>query len=323
MEPAFVSIIVPTLNRKEWLQEQIASLRALRYPRDRFELIVVDNGSSDGAWEWLQEALKDSPVPLKPIRNETPFKTHAGSRNVGLRHARGEIIAFTDSDCIVTPGWLSAAVSRFRRGLGIVVGKTIPPPDDPIGPLSRVRIIEGEKFFDTCNVFYSREAIDRVGGFAEDVPKFSFMIAGDDSDLGLRVKQAGYQSEFVEDAVVMHRVRQLTAWQWLIEPRVVVAVPFIIRRHSAASREMLFLRYFLTEQTALFDLSLLGLVLASTLSPWFFLLFTPYLWMRLTQASKPLSPIMRLVRLAAGSVRDMFLFLVLLYASIRFRCLVI
>jgi len=323
MNSPYVSVIVPCLNRKAWLQEGIGALRRQQYPRDRLEIIVVDNGSRDGAWEWLQEASKQDGIPLRCFRNDTPYKTHAGSRNVGLRHAQGEIIAFTDSDCMVSSDWIQKGVARFREGVGIVVGKTIPPPNDPVGSLSKVKVIENEGFFDTCNIFYTRQAVDRVGHFAEDVPSFSFMIFGDDSDLGLRVKEAGYESLFAEEAVVMHRVHQQTLPQWLIEPRVLLSVPYFVKKHPMIRKEMLFLRYFLTPFTALFDLLLLGLALAWWVSPWFALLGLPLLVAKMIQGGRHLGPGMRVVRAMGGCVRAGVIFLVLLYASGRYRCLVI
>ena len=305
------------------MQEAVAALRAQTYPADRFEIIAVDNGSSDGTWEWLLEAARQPGVPLACFRNETAFKTHAGSRNVGLRHARGSIIAFTDSDCMAAPDWIGNAVARFRPGLGVLVGRTIPPPNDPVGPMSRVRIIESEEFYDTCNIFYSREAIDRVGGFMTDIPRFSFMVLGEDSELGIRVKQAGYDSAYAAEVVMMHRVREQTLWQWLLEPRALAAVPYLVRKHPVIRSQMLFRRYFLSLTTALFDLALLGALLGLLVSPWLLLLALPLVIHKLVEGGKHLGPAMRVVRAAGGCVRAGVIFGVLLYGSLRFRSLVI
>src|SRR5690348_7937950 len=113
MNPPYVSVIVPCLNRKEWLQAAIASLRAQSYPANSFEIIVVDNGSQDGAWELLQQTSNEGGVLLRCFRNDTPCKTPTGSRNVGIRHARGGIIGFTDSDCVVAHEWIEKGVARF------------------------------------------------------------------------------------------------------------------------------------------------------------------------------------------------------------------
>src|SRR5713226_8645751 len=138
MSLPYVSVILPCLNRKEWLLEAIAALRTQTYPSDRYEIIIVDNGSTDGTWEWLQETSKESGVALRCFLNRTCYKTPSGSRNVGIRHARGEIVGFTDSDCVVYGDWIEKGVLRFREGVGIVTGRTIPPEGAPVRTLSRV-----------------------------------------------------------------------------------------------------------------------------------------------------------------------------------------
>lgn len=323
--PPFVSVIIPCYMRKQWLQEQIASVRAQDYPADRFEIIVVDNGSRDGTLEWLQEEAGKGPVRLVCVQNLTDFRTHAGSRNLGLTLARGEIIGFTDSDCLVAPKWVSSAVGHFRVGLGIVSGRTLAPRDEETGLLSRIKVVEGETYFDTCNIFYSREAIDKVGGFPRDVPRFGFPVAGEDTDLGLRVKQAGYQSLFAEDVVATHRIRHQSLVEWLLEPRCIASVPYLAHKHPIVREQMLFLHYFLTPATALFDLALLSIPLSFLLSPWFLSLWAPFFIYKVA-APHPhdtLHPVLRPLRLVGGTVRATIIFAILCVASIRCRSLVI
>jgi len=321
----FVSVIIPCYQRKEWLQEQIASVRAQDYPPDRFEIIVVDNGSTDGAWEWLQDDATKGPVRLQCMQNKTPFRTHAGSRNLGLTIARGEVIGFTDSDCIVTPNWVSAAVKHFHSGLGIVAGKTLAPAGEAVGLLSRIKVVDEETYFDTCNIFYTREALDRVGGFMTDVPDFGFPVVGEDTDLGLRVKQAGYQSIYAEDVVATHRIRHQSLFDWLLEPRCIASVPYLAHKHPIVRDQMLFLRYFLTPATALFDLAMVSLPLAHFISPWFLSLWAPFLVYKVAapRAQESLPPLQRPLRIVGSTVRAAVIFGILFVASIRSRSLVI
>ncbi|MDQ2901027.1 MAG: glycosyltransferase [Acidobacteriota bacterium] len=322
----FVTIIVPTLNRKEWLIEAVESLRAQDYPHDRFEVIAVDNGSRDGAWEWLlATALLPGPR-LRCFRNETIYKVSSGSRNVGIRHAAGEIVGFTDSDCIASADWIRKGVGAFREGVDIVVGRTIPPPGDRPTPLSKIKIVDSEGFFDTCNIFYTREVIDRAGGFDTDVLATSGRrrgAYGEDSELGIRVKAMGYGSVFVADAVVQHRVRDQTLWQWLIEPLPLYSCPYLVKKHPQIRRDFMFLRYFLTPMTALFDLLLVGVVLALAVNPWCAVLCVPFLTLKFSEAASHVNPALRVVRVAGGSLRAFFIFGVLVSGSIRFRRLLI
>ena len=100
--PPFFSIIIPTYGRPSQLADCLTSLLALDYPRDRFEVLVVDDGGAtplDPVIAQFQTALD---VSLLRQPNAGPSL----ARNMGAAHARGEFIAFTDDDCLVEPGWL-------------------------------------------------------------------------------------------------------------------------------------------------------------------------------------------------------------------------
>jgi GT2 family glycosyltransferase len=320
--PPFVSIIIPCYGRREWLKAQVASVRAQDYPAERYEIIVVDNGSRDGTWEWLQA---ESGTGLVSMQNTTEFRTHAGSRNLGLTVARGEIIGFTDSDCLVERDWISRAVEHFGEGYGVIAGRTLAPRDEVTGLLSRIKVVDAETYFDTCNIFYRREAIDKVGGFTKDVPRFGFPVAGEDTDLGLRVKQAGYRSFFAEDVIATHRIRHQSVMEWLLEPRCIASVPYLAHKHPIVREKMLFLRYFLTPATALFDLAMVSLPLAYFFSHWFLLLWAPFLVYKVAapQQDDHLAPLQRPLRIVGGTARAAVIFAILCMASIRCRSLVL
>lgn len=320
----FVSVIVPCLNRKEWMQEQVRSLLAQTYPPESIEIIAVDNGSTDGLWEWLEtESAADHKIPLRCYRNESGRRTGEASRNMGITYARGSILAFTDSDCICAPDWVEKGVAAFRPGVGIVVGQTTPPPGEKPGPLARVRAVGEVGYFDTCNIFYSRETIERAGGFCEDLQPYSFQVFGYDVELGIRVRQAGYAAVYAGDAVVVHRIREQTLWQWLIEPRDLAAVPALVRRHPCVRSDMLFLRYFLSAHTALFNLMLAGFALAAVAGPWWLLSGLPFLFAKAAGGARRLALPLRIVRVAGATARAGVTFAVLAYASLKFRTLVL
>jgi GT2 family glycosyltransferase len=186
-------------------------------------------------------------------------------------------------------------------------------------------VVDSETYFDTCNIFYRREAIDKVGGFTRDVPQFGFPIAGEDTDLGLRVKQAGYRSLFAEDVVATHRIRHQTVIEWLLEPRCIASVPYLAHKHPIVREEMLFLRYFLTPATALFDLAMLGLPLAYLVSHWFLWLWAPFLIYKVAAPNPAdnLGPMLRPLRIIGGTARGAVIFAILFVSSIRCRSLVL
>lgn len=121
MSARLISVIVPVFNEDRYLERVIAALQAQDYPRDRYELIFVDNGSSDDSLFIL--AL----YPMIRVFKESREGAYA-ARNRGLREARGEILAFTDSDCYPLPGWLNAIERGFVDAeRHVLLGPRMPP----------------------------------------------------------------------------------------------------------------------------------------------------------------------------------------------------
>src|SRR5690606_4573406 len=157
-----VSVIVPTHNRAATLSLLLESLHEQRYPSERMEVIVVHNRSEDGTDAVVQQFAEAAPFPvryyLKDYRGPMP------SRQFGAESAAGEIIAFIDDDCVATPQWLAAGVRAFAPNTGLVQGATIPRPDQPRRFLEKtVEVRRASPYFETCNIFYSREAFMRAG----------------------------------------------------------------------------------------------------------------------------------------------------------------
>ena len=113
----FVSVIVPTLNRKLQLANCLTSILNLDYPKSKIEIIVVDNGSTDGTKEMICKKFKS----IRVVLEKRPGASYA--RNTGGNVAKGEILAFTDDDCIVDRNWLKNLVNAFRSAkIGAVGG---------------------------------------------------------------------------------------------------------------------------------------------------------------------------------------------------------
>jgi len=109
--PPFFSIVVPTCDRPRQLAACLQSLARLDYPRDRFEVIVVDDGTTTAAPALVVEMKAGPDVRL--VRQ--PHAGPAAARNLGASHARGSLLAFTDDDCAPAPDWLWALAARFER----------------------------------------------------------------------------------------------------------------------------------------------------------------------------------------------------------------
>ena len=230
-----VAVVVATRNRWAGLARLVAALEAQTVPPDRYEVVVVDDGSTDDTPAVLADLASRTPLALRVLR--LPARAGAAAaRNRGWRATTAPLVAFTDDDCVPDPGWIAAGRDALAAGAGVVVGRTLPPPDQAaLGatPFSAVLDVSSERFMETCNVFYRRADLAAVGGFDERFRRPS----GEDTELGLRVLGLGRRAEFCPGAVVHHDVRvrgpvaaAREALRWADLPLVVRGRPWARRR---------------------------------------------------------------------------------------------
>ncbi len=154
-----VSVVIPTFNRRALLGEAIQSLWNQTLASECYEVIVVDNLSTDGTTAMMDELQARSPCRLVYHRMSENLGP-ANSRNTGVQMARGEIIAFTDSDCRVSPSWLERGLEGFKRGddVAFVSGQTFPKPEQPLTFFSIGNPLQGENpTYPTANIFYRKK----------------------------------------------------------------------------------------------------------------------------------------------------------------------
>jgi glycosyltransferase involved in cell wall biosynthesis len=208
-----ISVVVPSRNRAHLLARLLGCLADQR-GADAFEVIVVDDCSEDGTEQVLAQLSGTTPFPLVVARTERPAGS-AAARNVGWRLATASLVAFTDDDCRPQPGWLAGLIEGFADA-EVVQGSTAhcASEADGRGPFSQVVNVErwsGQ--FETSNVAYRRDLLERLGGFDE---RFEGDSYGEDVDLGWRALEAGAYSAFAQDAVVVHDVKRGPALQELL-----------------------------------------------------------------------------------------------------------
>jgi glycosyltransferase involved in cell wall biosynthesis len=212
-----VSVIVPTRNRTSSLRGLLASLVAQTYT-DR-EVLVVDDGGSDET-----RIVAESFSGVRYVRGDGGGAVAA--RCLGVKEARGDVLAFTDDDCVADDAWLAAGVAAIDAGADVVQGRTVPQRDP--APLERsVAHDAADGFFPTCNVFYRRTAYERAGGFDREIgrrlgfrgdPRSRALGFGEDCLLGWTVARAGTAAA-APDAIVRHdvvrpRLRELIYREW-------------------------------------------------------------------------------------------------------------
>lgn len=319
IEQPFVTVIIPALNRREMLAAAVGALCEQTYPFDKFELIVVDNGSTDGTAEWA--AALRPPFRFRFLLNQTSFRVPGQSRNLGIAEAAGELVAFTDSDCVPSPEWLTEGVRALTsdKTIGLVQGMTVPSNEEKPVVYRTISVVSHKSYFETCNIFYRTAALREAGGFHMDfIERYPPPYFGEDTDLGYRVLEKGYRAIFAPSALVNHRIHRHSLKNWIKEPTVSFSWPLLVLKHPRIRRDLLFLGLFVSPMTAYFDLGLLGCLLAVLVHPAFLVLILPFLVAKFRESSEHLSLPMRFVRLFAATVRAFLILVVLLCGSIRF-----
>src|SRR3954469_1169725 len=238
-----ISVVVATHNRAQRLAALLASLREQTLPREDFEVIVVDDASDDdGATrDALGAAVAAGDLDLRVVHREAS-RGPAVARNQGWRAARAPLVAFTDDDCRVAPQWLEAALAVADAHPGAIVqGRTDPMPEefDQFSPFHHTLVIhEAGPSYETCNIFYPRALLERLGGFDED--HFSGP-GGEDTDLAWRAIGEGVETVFAEGSQAYHAVQWLgpigklkLASRWHETMLVFKRYPELRRRHMVA-----------------------------------------------------------------------------------------
>ena len=265
-----VTVLVPVKDRHERMLRCLDSLLAQDHPD--YEIVVLDNESTDGTAEACRSRAAGSRVP---VRVEVIAGTVGRVRNEGARLARGEIVAFTDSDCMAEPGWLSAGVRPFEDPrVGVVTGRTLPEFEPDGDWPATIEVVGPTARFESCNVFFRRNAFVATPGFDERVGHFYEDVAA-----GMAMKRAGWEVAYAEDAVIRHDVTY-PGWRWQLERAQRHAnLAAVLREYPELRSELLWARVFLRPRHALITAALAGLALAP-LDRRALVLAAPFAWHR-------------------------------------------
>ena len=233
----YISVVVPTHNRKERLRRCLRALMAQDYPA--YEVIVVDDGSTDGTDEMVRQEFPQ----VHYLRQE--HRGPAAARNRGIRAARGEIVAFTDDDCEPPPEWLRSLWEGFQHypEAGAVGGIQEPTAH----ALSQNLLARYESFVTyriygvgeravvgspapggTNNLAVPKYLLERLGGFDETFP----VAAGEDADLLYRIADLGYKTVCLPNKVVHHHTY---TWRAFVRQQVQrgVGAAYFLRKRGA------------------------------------------------------------------------------------------
>jgi GT2 family glycosyltransferase len=205
-----MSVVVCTYNGSRTIRDALEGLARLDY--EDFEVIVVDDGSTDGVADIVRE------YDVRLIQTENRGLSHA--RNTGMEAATGEIVAYIDDDAYPDPQWLKYLAETFRTtdhaGVG---GPNIPPPIDgpiadcvanaPGGPVHVLLSDRVAEHIPGCNMAFRKTRLEAIGGFDPQ-----FRVAGDDVDVCWRLQERGWTLGFHPAAVVWHHRRNSLRAYW-------------------------------------------------------------------------------------------------------------
>jgi cellulose synthase/poly-beta-1,6-N-acetylglucosamine synthase-like glycosyltransferase len=224
--PPFFSVVIATRNREALLAETLGALASQRWPGDQFEVLVADNGSTDGTRAVVERAAIRASPAVRYRYVDQPGKSSAV--NAVLGGVRGNLVAMTDDDVCPEPDWLERLAAAFAEtGADFVAGRILPrwecdPPSWLSSPLYGVLAIpdngdmrltlgpdgNGRNVIPIgANMAVKTSVIRRVGGLRQDLGKLSGTLrTGEDHEFYLRMLRAGCHGVYEPTARVRHFV---------------------------------------------------------------------------------------------------------------------
>ena len=209
-----ISVVVPMRDAVATLGAQFAALANQSY-EGAWELIVADNGSTDGSRQLAEEWL--GRIPGMKIVDASDRRGPSSARNAGAAAAKGRLLAFCDTDDVVDQGWLDALIAALETHDFVVgsmddtsLNRGLPASwfdlrSHPTDPTATSNFLPYAR---SCNLAITREAFLAVGGFDDE------LTHGEDKDFSWRVQAAGYALHFAPDAVVSYRRRRNAKSIW-------------------------------------------------------------------------------------------------------------
>ena len=271
-----ITVVIPTYERGELLTPLLTALADQTLDPSRFEVVVVDDCSRADTVSVVEKLAAELPYRLRALRTPTNSGP-AVARNLGWRSTDAPFLAFLDDDCDPSTGWLEAGLEALvaQPRAGVIQGRTHVPPGSDINPSDWYiwRVIEKPSpFFEGCNLFFRREALETTGGFDEEIA-----YHGEDAAAGWRVVEAGFERGFSAEASMSHPV-ELRGVGWHIDMgRLESRIVWCAAKHPGFRKEAFWRPWAYRREDPALLLALLGVALGLRFRP-ALVLALPYLW---------------------------------------------
>jgi glycosyltransferase involved in cell wall biosynthesis len=214
-----VTVAIPTYNRAAFLRQTLAGLVTQQFPRDHFEILVLDNNSKDDTRAVVAEFARSTPAPRYILETRQGLDY---ARNRAIAEARGEIVVFGDDDILVQPDWLAQMavplLADAAQRIGAVGGEVIPvfpdglPPwvaewHSPLSFRADLGPLEARHSPMGANLAFPRWVFEKLGVFHTALDRAAGnYFSGGDSEMIRRVRQGGYEVWFAPAAAVKHQM---------------------------------------------------------------------------------------------------------------------
>ena len=208
-----VSVVIPTYNRAAKLRQALRSLAGQSAASGTYEVIVVDDGSTDATSTVVEQLRPELPEPMAVRYIAAPHRGPSATRNTGIEQAAAPVILFMDDDCEADHALVATHAAETTAPGTATIGRVVWHPDLTVTPFMDL-VTRGTQFnfgaitnpdaasfscFYTCNASVTRADLDAVGGFDEELPLY-----GEDTELGYRLQHHGVRMRYRPRAVVYH-----------------------------------------------------------------------------------------------------------------------
>jgi GT2 family glycosyltransferase len=208
VQSLFVTVVIPAYNCAPSLERCLSSLVTQTYPRHRYEIVVVDDGSTDNTAEIAQSHARAWSGRLSVISKANGGPASARNAGVSATDDDVDVVAFIDSDCVAEPDWLACLVERLATTDASGVGG---PLLNMVAPGWISQYLHAAQFYRhrvrhdkvdylvTASVAFRRAALEEVGGFSRRTG-----VWGEDADLSFRLLQSGHTLLLAQQGIVTH-----------------------------------------------------------------------------------------------------------------------